>query len=64
MRLRFADGHPDVEHFHNHHLAIGSWASDWNAMWESWVSTKIDIDDAQRRKTRARAFAMNRLAWP
>ncbi len=46
------------EHFHNHHLAIGSYASDWGEMWKSWVLTRVDIDTAWHCRSRARMFAM------
>jgi hypothetical protein len=44
------------EHFHNHHLAIGSYAVDWAEMWESWICTAVDRDYEQNRKARAQAY--------
>ena len=44
------------EHFHNHHLSIGSCAADWGKMWESWVDKAIDRDIEQNRRDRARAY--------
>lgn len=51
------------ERFHNHHLAIGSYASDWGAMWESWVSTAVDLDTERHNRDRALAYRANRQEW-
>jgi hypothetical protein len=32
------------EMFHNHHLAIGSYANDWQAMWQAWITKAVDLD--------------------
>jgi hypothetical protein len=47
------------EHFRDHHLAIGSYAADWNEMWESWVSKRIEIEYEEDRKARAREYRLN-----
>jgi hypothetical protein len=41
--------------FTDHHLAIGSYASDWDSMGRRFVLKRIEIDYAEDSGARARA---------
>jgi hypothetical protein len=46
------------EWFVNHHVAISSYAADWNEMWETWVCNKVDLDHETDRRARAERWMM------